>query len=529
MTLPSTVRHRVVIVGSGFGGLFAAKSLAHAPDTIEVILISRTNHHLFQPLLYQVATGILSEGQIAPATRDVLKKKNVSIELAEVTGFDLEARHVTAVQPGGRNVNLPYDSLIVAAGAGQSYFGHDEYSEWAPGMKTLADALDHRARIFGAFEMAELEDDPEIRRAWLTFTVVGGGPTGVEIAGQIAELSRRSLKHEFRRFDSGEARVLLFEGGPEILATFGGNLSRKASRELERIGVEIHLNSIVTRIDADGVDVKGPDGSVRHFSSKTFFSLAHLYHVPPPPCARLRSERCDLRWRVIGVSAARQGIGRPRGWPLREIVNGIFYVMRSGCPWRQLPRTFRPGARSIAGLRLARCLPVREINHALVITDRERVGREPVLRRDHRQPEHQDHEAGGPRVMMPRHVQTHALVTHACLMIEPHPQHSNRTRLPASSRRLFLSSALASNPHAPTAPASSQSPSPQRLLSPIRSPTPQLQPPLPPSPPRRSGLPESWHRHWRRCSQTPPALSATGLAALRWNRTAHSPDTRRSS
>src|SRR6516225_1279445 len=174
MTL-TRARHRVVIVGSGFGGLFAAKSLAHAPDAIEVTLISRTNHHLFQPLLYQVATGILSEGQIAPATRDVLKKKDVSIELAEVTGFDLEARHVTAVQPGGRNVNLSYDSLIVAAGAGQSYFGHDEYSEWAPGMKTLADALDHRARIFGAFEMAELEDDPEIRRAWLTFAVVGGG------------------------------------------------------------------------------------------------------------------------------------------------------------------------------------------------------------------------------------------------------------------------------------------------------------------------------------------------------------------
>ena len=136
-------------------------------------------------------------------------------------------------------------------------------------MKTLEDALGHRGRIFGAFEMAELESDPEIRRAWLTFTVVGGGPTGVEIAGQIAELSRRSLRHEFQKFDVGEARVLLFEGGPEILATFGDNLSRKASRELERIGVQIHLNSIVTRIDADGVDVKGPDGSVRHFSSKT--------------------------------------------------------------------------------------------------------------------------------------------------------------------------------------------------------------------------------------------------------------------
>ena len=128
-----------------------------------------------------MATGILSEEQIAPATRDVLKKKKVSIELAEVTGFDLEARHVTAVQPGGLNVNLSYDSLIVCCGCRQSYFGHDEYSEWAPGMKTLEDALGHRGRIFGAFEMAELESDPEIRRAWLTFTVVGGGPTGVEI------------------------------------------------------------------------------------------------------------------------------------------------------------------------------------------------------------------------------------------------------------------------------------------------------------------------------------------------------------
>jgi NADH:ubiquinone reductase (H+-translocating) len=169
------------------------------------------------------------------------------VEPAEVTGFDLEARHVTAVQPGGRLVNLSYDSLIAAEGARQSYFGHDEYAEWAPGMKTLADALDHRARIFGAFDMAELEDDPEIRRAWLTFAVIVGGPTGVEIAGQIAELSRRSLKHNLRRFDSGEVRVLRFDGGPEILATFGDKLSSKATRELEKIGVEIHLEPDCSR------------------------------------------------------------------------------------------------------------------------------------------------------------------------------------------------------------------------------------------------------------------------------------------
>jgi NADH dehydrogenase len=300
MTLTSTARHRVVIIGSGFGGLFAAKSLAHAPDAIEVILISRTNHHLFQPLLYQVATGILSEGEIAPATRDVFKKrKNVSVELAEVTGFDLEARHVIAMKPDRQNVNLSYDSLIVAAGAQQSYFGHDEYAQWAPGMKSLADALHHRARIFGAFEMAELEDDPEIRRAWLTFAVVGGGPTGVEIAGQIADLSRRSLKRNFRRFDPSEARVLLFDGGAEILATFGNKLSGKATRELEKIGVEIHLNSMVTHIDADGVDVKGPEGLVQHFSTKTKIWAAGVSASPlAKKLADATGVQCDRAGRI---------------------------------------------------------------------------------------------------------------------------------------------------------------------------------------------------------------------------------------
>ncbi|MGA7407067.1 MAG: NAD(P)/FAD-dependent oxidoreductase [Pseudolabrys sp.] len=295
-----TARHRVVIVGSGFGGLFAAKSLGRAPATIEVTLISRTNHHLFQPLLYQVATGILSEGQIAPATRDVLKKKrNVFVELAEATGFDLKARHVTAVQPGGRKVTLSYDSLIVAAGVGQSYFGHDEYAEWAPGMKTLADALDQRARILGAFEMAELENDPDVRRAWLTFVVVGGGPTGVEIAGQIAELSRRALKHDFRRFDSGEVRVLLFEGGPEILATFGDKLSGIATHELEKIGVEICVNSIVAHIDADGVDVKGADGSVQHFAAKTKIWAAGVLASPlAKMLADATGAQCDRAGRI---------------------------------------------------------------------------------------------------------------------------------------------------------------------------------------------------------------------------------------
>ena len=296
----SGARHHVVIVGSGFGGLFAAKSLGRKPETIAVTLIDRTNHHLFQPLLYQVATGILSDGQIAPPTRDVLKRRaNVTVELAEVIGFDLKTRNVSAVQPGGRNVTLSYDSLIVAAGVGQSYFGHDEYAEWAPGMKTLADARAHRARIFGAFEMAELESDPEIRRAWLSFVVVGGGPTGVEIAGQIAELSRRALKHNFRRLDLGEVRVLLFEGRPEILATFGDKLSGRATRELERIGVEIHVRSLVTHLDADGVDVKGPDGSVQRYSAKTKIWAAGVATSPlAKTLADATGAACDHSGRI---------------------------------------------------------------------------------------------------------------------------------------------------------------------------------------------------------------------------------------
>ncbi|MGZ6636576.1 MAG: NAD(P)/FAD-dependent oxidoreductase [Solirubrobacteraceae bacterium] len=267
--MASAATHRVVIVGAGFGGLFAARFLGGAPVTVTVV--DRTNHHLFQPLLYQVATGILSAGQIAPPTRDVLKRySNVSVELAEVTGIDLAARRVAVTRSGGQAATLPYDSLVVGAGVGQSYFGHDEFAEFAPGMKTLDDALAQRERIFGAFEMAELEDDAEARQAWLTFVVVGGGPTGVEISGQIAELSRRALTGNFRRFDpAADVKVLLFEGGEEILATFGDRLSGKGTKALQKTGVEVHTGSIVTGVDADGVDVKGKDGTVTRYPAKT--------------------------------------------------------------------------------------------------------------------------------------------------------------------------------------------------------------------------------------------------------------------
>jgi NADH dehydrogenase len=313
-------RHRVVIVGAGFGGLFAARFLRRAP--VDVTVIDRTNHHLFQPLLYQVATGILSAGEIAPPTRDILRRyPNVSVEMGEVTGIDLDAREVAAVRPDGREVTLPYDSLIVGAGAGGSYFGHDEYEQWAPGMKTLSDALDQRARIFGAFELAELEDDPEARQAWLTFVVVGGGPTGVEIAGQIAELSRRALKGNFRRFDPAAVRVLLFEGGDSILATFGDKLSGIGTRELERTGVEIHVSSIVTGVDADGVDVKGPDGTVQRYAARTKIWAAG---VAASPLAKILADasgaECDRAGRVK-VEPDCSLPGRPEVFAVGDMMN----------------------------------------------------------------------------------------------------------------------------------------------------------------------------------------------------------------
>lgn len=254
--------HRVVIVGGGFGGLFAAKFLRRAP--VQVTLIDRTNHHTFQPLLYQLATGILSEGAIAPALREVLRKhRNIRVELADVTGFDLQARTVTAVRPLGSALTIPYDSLIVAAGATGSYFGHDEFARFAPGVKTVDDALELRGRIFGAFEMAEIEENPDARRAWLTFAVIGAGPTGVEMAGQIAELSRRSLKQNFRRIDPAGARVLLFDAGEAPLPTFGDKLSAKATSQIERTGVQLRMRSSVTDVRPDAIVVQGPDGEER--------------------------------------------------------------------------------------------------------------------------------------------------------------------------------------------------------------------------------------------------------------------------
>ena len=255
-------RHRVVIIGGGFGGLFATKALAMAP--VDVTLVDRHNYHLFQPLLYQVSTGILSEGQIGPPLRDVTRNtRNCRVELAEVTGFDLDQRVVSAINPIGQRMEIPYDSLIVAAGGRTSYFGNDQFAPFAPGMKTIDDALELRRRIFGAFELAELEEDPEEKRRWLTFVVVGAGPTGCELAGQIRELAERSLRHNFRTIDPATAKVILVDGGQEPLASFGENLSGKGRKELEHMGVELRMGLRATDVDFNGIAVKTPDGDER--------------------------------------------------------------------------------------------------------------------------------------------------------------------------------------------------------------------------------------------------------------------------
>lgn len=258
-------RHKVVIIGSGFGGLTAAKTLKRAD--VDVKLIARTTHHLFQPLLYQVATGIISEGEIAPATRVILRKqKNAQVLLGDVTHIDLEKQTVDSVLLG-HTYSTPYDSLIIAAGAGQSYFGNDHFAEFAPGMKSIDDALELRGRILGAFEQAERSSDPERRAKLLTFTVVGAGPTGVEMAGQIAELADQTLRGSFRHIDPTEARVILLDAAPAVLPPMGEKLGKRAQARLEKMGVEVQLGAMVTDVDRNGLTVKDADGTLRRIES----------------------------------------------------------------------------------------------------------------------------------------------------------------------------------------------------------------------------------------------------------------------
>jgi NADH dehydrogenase len=244
---------RVVIVGGGFGGLAAARKLRRAD--VDVTLIDRQNFFLFQPLAYQVATGSLSSVEVAIPLRNALRRqKNARVLLGEVTSFDLEARTVTVVDlPNGSGRTVPYDVLAVAGGSHYSYFGHEDWREHAPELKTLDGALDLRDRILLAFEAAEVEEDDAAREAWLTFVVVGAGTTGVEMAGQIAELARDVLPREYRAVDTRRARILLVEAGDRVLPAYGSKLSASAERQLRSLGVTPLLQSMVTAIDADGI------------------------------------------------------------------------------------------------------------------------------------------------------------------------------------------------------------------------------------------------------------------------------------
>jgi len=292
-------RPRVLILGGGFGGVMAARRLRHA--CVDVTLLDRGTGHVFQPLLYQVATGLLSEGQITTPHRALLRRqRNARVILGEARTIDPAARRVVAARPDGSNFDVPYDYLVVAVGMRQAYFGHDEFSRHAPGMKTIGDALAIRRRVLGAFEMAESLPTAEERAPWLTFAVTGAGPTGVELAGQIRELATRTIAREYRSIDPREARVLLFDGVDAPLMQFGSQLSAKASRQLTKLGVELHMGVLVTNIDAAGLETKAKDGTVTRYSTRTVLWTAGVHAVPfvDELAARLGAEQ-DRGGRIL--------------------------------------------------------------------------------------------------------------------------------------------------------------------------------------------------------------------------------------
>ena len=279
----------VVIVGGGFGGLAAAKALRKT--AANVILIDRTNHHLFQPLLYQVATSVLTPSQIATPIRSILRnQKNTTVIMGEVTGVDKEQRYVTVSDADQQDVPVAYDYLILATGASHSYFGHNEFAAYAPGLKSLADAEAARNKILQAFELAEAEEDPTRHRDLLTFVLVGAGPTGVEMAAALAVFVRNTLKSDFRRIDPASARIVLVDMAPRVLGPFSESLSKAATKRLEKLGVEVRLGHGVDLIDAEGVVIAG-----ERIASKTVIWTAG---VAPSPAGKWLNAETDRAGRV---------------------------------------------------------------------------------------------------------------------------------------------------------------------------------------------------------------------------------------
>jgi NADH:ubiquinone reductase (H+-translocating) len=279
----------VVIVGGGFGGLATTKALRHAP--VNVLLIDRSNHHVFQPLLYQVATSVLSPGQIASPIRGLLaRQENTSVMLGNVTGVDAELKQITVDADDKVAIKIDYDYLVLATGATHSYFGHDEFAKFAPGLKSLADAESLRNQILTAFEKAEVEDDPERRKALMTFVMVGAGPTGVEMASAIAEMVKTTLRKDFRKIDPNTARIVLVDMGQRPLGTFAEKLSEAARLRLMQLGVEVRLGKAVQAIDGDGAVV----GDERIPSKTVIWSAG----VAPSPAGKWLGCEVDRAGRV---------------------------------------------------------------------------------------------------------------------------------------------------------------------------------------------------------------------------------------
>jgi NADH dehydrogenase FAD-containing subunit len=280
---------RIIIVGAGFGGLAAAKALKNTPA--EILLIDRTNHHLFQPLLYQVATSVLTPSQIATPIRSILRnQKNTTVILGEVTGVDKDQKCVIVNDADRQNVPIAYDYLILATGASHSYFGHNEFAEYAPGLKSLADAEAARNKILQAFETAEAEEDAARHRDLLTFILVGAGPTGVEMASALAIFVRNTLKSDFRRIDPASARIVLVDMAPRVLGPFSESLSKAAKQRLEKLGIELRLGHSVDQIDAEGVVIAG-----ERIASKTVIWTAG---VAPSPAGKWLNVETDRAGRV---------------------------------------------------------------------------------------------------------------------------------------------------------------------------------------------------------------------------------------
>jgi NADH:ubiquinone reductase (H+-translocating) len=306
---------RVVVVGGGFGGLWATRALAREP--VAVTLIDRVNHHLFQPLLYQVATAGLSAGDIAAPLRHILRaQRNVEVRMGEVVDIDAAARAVVLAD----GLRVDYDELIVATGAGHAYFGHDEWAAHAPGLKTLDDAMNMRRRILSAFEHAEIADDEAQREAWMTFAVVGAGPTGVELAGTVAEIARHTLKREFRHIDPARARVQLIEAGPRVLSSFPEALSAKAERHLHHLGVQVLTGKPVQSIDAQGYTLAGERTAAR--------TVLWAAGVAASPLGRVLEQRCGAALDRAGRVQVQPDLTVP-GHPSIFVVGDLAALMQA--------------------------------------------------------------------------------------------------------------------------------------------------------------------------------------------------------